>query len=153
MFRCCRHKSTHIASTQSFNVYRPTMLINQIFIQPIPVKTCNISDFPSACPPSTLCVQIQDTNNEIGNCKCDENLKFNVNYVNDIDYCIEDVESKVSTIKPDADTTTEFSGKDTIRIFGGHHIVSGILIPMLIFLIIVGIACGGWRLYARRKRF
>uniref|UniRef100_A0A6B2ECW6 Putative secreted protein n=1 Tax=Phlebotomus kandelakii TaxID=1109342 RepID=A0A6B2ECW6_9DIPT len=98
------------------------------------VKNCSTSDLDSDCPINSRCLQTL-VDSTSGKCECSEtdNYQFNAMYENEADYCVR--------------RHTETAKADTVQVVlrrppSSHHIVGGILIPIFVVLIIVGVVYG-----------
>lgn len=88
----------------------------------LPERKCNITSL-SGCPPNTRCSEI--TNLE-GECICDSGFIFNALFTGDQDYCFVDQ----TTIRPAAAVSDQSAPH--------HHIIGGILIPLVLVAVLIG---------------
>lgn len=99
------------------------------------VKNCSTSDLDNSdCPINSRCLQTL-VDSSRGTCLCSEtdNYQFNAMYESDADYCVP---------RP-----VEMAKADTVQVIlqrppSTHHIVGGILIPIFVVLIILGVVYG-----------
>lgn len=121
---------------------------------PKTLRLCTSSDIESECPESAYCSEIRANTIE-GQCKCSNTtLSFNPQYTNDDDYCVyvkstnanetaSNETNKSDAIGPNAASSSsqgpDGSGHLNARpLPGTHHIIAGILIPILFVFVVIG---------------
>lgn len=87
-----------------------------------------------------MCSQQNQTSTVDGICNCVDNLIYNTNYTNDSDYCIAFNKSHDNNTVNISDVTENSSAASRQIPPSTHHIVGGILIPILLVFIFFGIA-------------
>lgn len=120
------------------------------------VRNCSTSDTQSVCPKTAMCSELRVDSSD-GRCKCtNTTLSFNPNFTSDDDYCVyvkstsandnaSNATNKTDAASPNAVSSssteplpsTEFE-KNARALPGTHHIIAGILIPIVFVFIVIG---------------
>lgn len=124
------------------------------------VRSCSLEDiYKYGCPsPSLTKCEQNDGGSDNGTCICKEPYTFNPKYTNDSDYCLK-LDNKPSTgtnVTDNKNSNSSHSNnftnstlseaadhlhheKKVESIPGAHHIVAGILIPIVFVFVAIGI--------------
>ncbi|XP_055837287.1 uncharacterized protein LOC129905751 [Episyrphus balteatus] len=105
-------------------------------------QSCNIHKLD--CPPHSICSQLD--HDDEGECRCPQRYEINPHSTGPSDYCVED-ENSIGDGGSAAISSSLGSnkGKTVVHIqppAESHHVVIGILVPMMLVMVVIGAAYG-----------
>lgn len=109
-------------------------------------QSCNIHKLD--CPPHSICSQLD--HDDEGECRCPQRYEINPHSTGPADYCVEDENSignggSVAMSSSTGKNNKGGNGQTVVHIqppAESHHVVIGILMPMLLVIVVIGAAYG-----------